>query len=118
MFSDLRKHIPANIRNELICRTVCANDPNNQAPGCKGYFCPMWLGYGGTFDEAGFQIDHIVEVKHGGTNELSNLQLLCPSCHAVKTKRCAKQKWDFTSQEIDFGVSHMEIIRSNKRQKK
>ena len=119
MSSEFRKHIPTNIRNELMSRTVCANYPHNQAPGCKGYMCPMWLTHGGVFDESGFQIDHIVEVKHGGTNELLNLQMLCPSCHAVKTKRCAKQKWDFTSQEIDSGRSHMQMeVSSNKRQKK
>ena len=75
----------------------------------------MWQLQSGYFDESGFQIDHIVEVKHGGTNEITNLQMLCPSCHSVKTKRCAVQKWDFNSIEIDAGRAHMEI--SNKKQK-
>lgn len=69
----------------------------------------MWLLNQGSFDEAGFQIDHIIEVKHGGTNDPSNLQALCPSCHAVKTKRCAQQKWDFTSAEIDAGRAYIDI---------
>jgi hypothetical protein len=75
----------------------------------------MWKSNGGYFDESGFQIDHIVEVKHGGGNELVNLQMLCPSCHSVKTKRCAQQNWEFTSGEIDFGRAKME---TNERKRK
>lgn len=29
---------------------------------------------------------HIVELADGGSNEPSNLQLLCPNCHAKKTR--------------------------------
>jgi 5-methylcytosine-specific restriction endonuclease McrA len=67
------------------------------------------------FDESGMQIDHIIEVKHGGTNEITNLQALCPCCHAVKTRRCAKQSWTFTSPEIDSGRAHMVIDIKRKR---
>jgi len=110
-----RTYISATIKNELLKNKRCANNPSQQAPGCISYYCPLWVYRNGFFDESGYQIDHIVEVKHGGTNELSNLQLLCPCCHAVKTKRCAKQKWDFTSPEIDQGRSHMEICNKRKR---
>jgi 5-methylcytosine-specific restriction endonuclease McrA len=103
-----RKIIPSSVRKELLERKCCANVPGNFAPGCKDYYCPMWKTNFGYFDESGFQIDHIVEVTHGGTNELSNLQVLCPCCHAVKTKRCSKQKWDFNSFEIDSGCAYME----------
>jgi hypothetical protein len=70
----------------------------------------MWKSNGGYFDESGFQIDHIVEVTHGGSNDITNLQVLCPSCHSVKTKRCAIQSWEFTSDEIDSGRAKMEIV--------
>lgn len=86
----------------------CANRPDKPAVGCKGYVCPMWLLYGGYFDESGHQVDHIIEVAHGGTNDDANLQALCVSCHVVKTRRCAKQKWTFDSSEIDQGKAHME----------
>jgi 5-methylcytosine-specific restriction endonuclease McrA len=113
-----RKAIPTVVRDELSSRKQCANNPSNQAIGCKGYTCPLWKSDGGYFDESGFQIDHIIEVTHGGTNEISNLQVLCPCCHAVKTKRCAKQKWNFTSSEIDIGCGFMEIEqRTKKRQR-
>lgn len=32
------------------------------------------------------QIDHIVPKREGGTDELSNLQLLCRPCHSAKTR--------------------------------
>ena len=50
----------------------------------EGYNCPM---NNQPFDESGYDIDHIVELRHGGTNEISNLQALCVSCHRVKTTR-------------------------------
>jgi len=103
-----RKVISTSVRDELLRSNQCANIPNLFALGCKDYICPMWKSNSGFFDESGFQIDHIVEVTHGGGNTIDNLQLLCPSCHAVKTKRCSKQKWNFTSSEIDDGCSFME----------
>ena len=109
-----RKAISASVRDELLRSNQCANRPSPFAPGCKGYVCPLWIYNQGFFDESGYQIDHIVEVAHGGTNNIDNLQLLCPCCHAVKTKRCAKQKWEFNSCEIDQGRSFMEQDRPTK----
>ena len=48
------------------------------------YTCPMNKQ---PFDESGYEIDHIRELRHGGSNDITNLQALCPSCHRVKTKR-------------------------------
>jgi len=104
-----RKTIPAAVRLELLSRVCCSNRPGDPAIGCNGYLCPLWKNSNGLFDESGKEIDHIVEISHGGTNEISNLQVLCPCCHSVKTKRCAKQKWDFNSVEIEEGRAHMEI---------
>ena len=33
------------------------------------------------------ELDHIVNHKRGGTDELDNLQWLCQACHKVKTQR-------------------------------
>ena len=104
-----RKSIPARVKAQLITSNQCANHPENFAMGCKNYLCPMWLINGGFFDESGYQIDHIVEVSHGGGNNIENLQVLCPSCHSVKTKRAAAQKWEYDSIDIDNGMAKMEI---------
>ena len=32
-----------------------------------------------------FEIDHITSLASGGTNEKSNLQVLCKACHLIKT---------------------------------
>lgn len=48
------------------------------------YKCPL---SGSPFDESGFHIDHIKELRDGGSNELDNLQALCLMCHTVKTNR-------------------------------
>ncbi len=40
------------------------------------------------------EVDHIVPVAQGGSNELENLQTLCKTCHSRKT-----------SEETGFGAS-------------
>ena len=35
------------------------------------------------------QVDHIIELEDGGSNDDSNLQLLCNACHATKTRASA-----------------------------
>ena len=35
--------------------------------------------------DATFEIDHIVDLQYGGSNEVSNLVALCRNCHGTKT---------------------------------
>ena len=58
-------------------RFMCAGNVSD-------YKCPL---SGSPFDESGFHIDHIKELRDGGSNELDNLQALCLMCHTVKTNR-------------------------------
>ena len=39
----------------------------------------------GTMLDATFEIDHIVDLQYGGSNEVSNLVALCRNCHGTKT---------------------------------
>ena len=34
-----------------------------------------------------FQLDHIIALANGGSNDLTNIQVLCIGCHADKTKK-------------------------------
>ena len=70
----------------------CANNRFYKGIGLNGYECPMWKCNEGKFDEAGCQADHIIEYAKGGDVNIENCQLLCPSCHAVKTKRFMEDK--------------------------
>jgi hypothetical protein len=49
---------------------------------CQNYKCNLCLN---PFGSSYFEIDHIVPLEQGGTNDLINLQGLCDSCHIFKT---------------------------------
>jgi len=51
------------------------------------FICPQWMKYEGSFDSSMYHIDHIKELRHGGKNDIKNLQALCPSCHSHKTNQ-------------------------------
>lgn len=42
------------------------------------------LGYG--LVQTLWQADHIIEVRHGGSHEMDNIQTLCIKCHKLKTR--------------------------------
>ena len=66
----------------------CANAPNSKLPGLEKYSCPLWQinKRNGCFDEAGYEIDHIVERCISNNNNNNNLQALCAACHSYKTR--------------------------------
>jgi 5-methylcytosine-specific restriction endonuclease McrA len=67
----------------------CANKPGTKIRGLGGYKCPLWNKLGenkGSFDESGYEIDHIIEYSVSKNDETENLQALCGMCHKVKNK--------------------------------
>lgn len=67
----------------------CANKPNIRLSGLDNYQCPLWKINSenrGSFDESGYEIDHIVEHCVSKNDSEENLQALCKLCHTVKTK--------------------------------
>jgi 5-methylcytosine-specific restriction endonuclease McrA len=47
---------------------------------------PMWLGHYTSIRLCSYlEVEHIVPLADGGTNDLENLQLLCRDCHKHKT---------------------------------
>nr|DAU09025.1 MAG TPA: HNH endonuclease [Caudoviricetes sp.] len=58
--------------------------------GLAKWHLPYWCAQCGTepmVGHAGLELDHIVPVAEGGTDGLDNLQWLCASCHAEKSRR-------------------------------
>ena len=74
----------------------CANKPEVTLKGIETYQCPLWLKSDadnrGSFDQSGFDMDHIDELSQSGNNSLENFQALCKSCHCVKTKKFLMKK--------------------------
>ena len=69
------------------------------AQSVHNYNCPIWAReeHKGSFGPEKYQIDHITELWEGGTDDESNLQALCLSCHRVKTDRNAKKRAKYKS---------------------
>ncbi len=69
----------------------CANNPNTSLKGLETYSCPLWQrtvsDNQGSFDQSGFELDHINELSVSHDNSLDNFQALCKSCHSVKTRK-------------------------------
>lgn len=120
-----RKAIPINtIRTILLNQdNKCANTLDKHAIGLKDYICPKWIYNNGAFDEAGYQADHIVEVSLEGNNNINNIQLLCPCCHTVKTKRYISQNKPIdmprlNSKDLHNGISYMDLDNNVKKKRK
>uniref|UniRef100_A0A6C0HKE4 C2H2-type domain-containing protein n=1 Tax=viral metagenome TaxID=1070528 RepID=A0A6C0HKE4_9ZZZZ len=73
---DIRKQIKKETRKEVV------DDQQNKCGRCEEELSSC------------FQIDHIVGIQFGGTNEKSNLMALCCECHARKSiaeNKCRQQ---------------------------
>ena len=52
------------------------------------------------------EVDHVLPLERGGTNDLSNLQTLCPGCHIRKTRTerrpqsAEQQEWRAFAEEL------------------
>jgi hypothetical protein len=75
-------------------RYKCNNKPGSNLKGLENYKCLLWTlpEDPGIFDEGGYEIDHIYEFSLTHDDSENNLQALCHTCHAVKTKRFLNQK--------------------------
>jgi len=117
MSSNKSRYIKKDVLYELLKEPLqCSNYPGSNK--VKNYNCPMWLLYNGSFDDSGYEVDHIEEFSKTHNNNLSNLQLLCACCHKVKTKIFIKNKCIFTSTELDGGECLMDIEKDSGKKRK
>lgn len=68
----------------------CANKLGITLKSSDIYRCTLWRrpesDDRGSFDQSGFELDHIEELSVSGNNSMDNYQALCKSCHSVKTR--------------------------------
>lgn len=55
-----------------------------------------------------FEVDHIVELRDGGTDTYDNLQALCPNCHSLKTRANTLKRDKAFEQEFGKRSKKME----------
>jgi hypothetical protein len=73
----------------------CANNLTAKLDKLENFKCPLWAKADenkGSFDESGYDIDHINEHAVTLDDGKNNLQALCKSCHSVKTKNISQEK--------------------------
>ena len=46
------------------------------------------------------EVDHIINKKAGGSDEMCNLQSICPTCHAAKTQKEARKQENTTHRGV------------------
>jgi len=90
---DIKRDIPSIVKKSVVGkqRYKCANHSNINLKGLENYKCPLWIGDDGSFNELGYEIDHIVEFSISHNNDINNLQALCKICHKEKTRRFLKK---------------------------
>src|SRR5690606_14892348 len=80
-----RKYIPVKIRRKII------EQYNRVCPACgRGN-----LSFDADSIEQTATIDHIIPLSRGGTNDESNLQLLCRPCNAAKRDMTMDEYMDY-----------------------
>lgn len=93
----MSRNIPSKLRSKIVGkqRYRCNNRPGVELRNLKNFECKLWKDeeYLGSFDENGYEIDHIVEYVLTQDDSEENLQALCVNCHREKTKRFMKQRY-------------------------
>lgn len=115
------RNVPERVKKQVAGRQLsqCNNKPHYPAIGCEEYLCPLWLKSinPGNFDQASYEVDHIIELRGGGSNDPSNLQALCPNCHSYKTRNFNKKfirKEVIEEMDVEDSEINLEITKSRK----
>lgn len=66
----------------------------------------------GSFDESGYEIDHIFEHTKTQDDSDANLQALCKSCHSVKTRRFNSKMEPLSKREDLLAINFIKTSSS------
>jgi len=76
--SKFNRYIPESTRKQILGdqKFRCANSPDSNIRFINNFNCPRWQIKGfdkGLFIQSNYELDHIIEVSLGGSNDISNL---------------------------------------------
>ena len=90
--SPFDHHKPGSMHPGRVARIFAA---------CNGHCCGCGIKLRSGMD---YEIDHRIALANGGTDDDSNLQVLCEGCHLIKTggavSDAAKSKRVYTKQNV------------------
>ena len=86
-----RQPIPRKLRHEVFKR--------------DGYRCREC---GASKDDTSLEIDHIVPVAKGGTNDIDNLQTLCRECNSMKHI----DEWIGGETDLEVAKNELNIVKN------
>lgn len=92
-----RQPIPRKLRHEVFKR--------------DGYRCREC---GASKDETSLEIDHIVPVARGGTNDIDNLQILCRECNRMKHT----DEWVGGETDLEVAQNELDNLKEQLRMTK
>lgn len=93
----IKKKVSDSVKKRIAGKQYykCNNKIETKLYGLENYKCVLWQKDDenkGSFDESGYEIDHIKEFSLSKDNSEENLQALCLMCHKTKTKRFLNKK--------------------------
>lgn len=91
-YLDAMRHARKRFSSTQVRILACRQNYN-----CVGYECK-----GLKLLPSVWEVDHIIPLFHGGSNEESNLQVICPGCHSKKTQAEIVDFYDL-QRKIKFG---------------
>jgi 5-methylcytosine-specific restriction endonuclease McrA len=88
---NVRKNTKRRWLSEVTKRIIA----HDQSYMCMGSVCE-----GDIMLPQTWEVDHVRPLHLGGSNDLYNLQVLCPNCHALKTLTETQKRYKKRQEEI------------------
>jgi len=81
------------------------------------YQCPWWKNKStnGVVDVGKYDFDHIIEYSLGGSNDITNISLICLSCHREKTNNFKKYKAERKKLNTEIRILQIKCEQLNEK---